>query len=97
MLAPRVLAAFRAYLRLVRTDAADIAEQLPEDPQVVSHLVAATAALTVADRQQLLAAPDTASRLRAELKLLHREVGLLGHVRAVPVAPSELPVKPGPN
>src|SRR3981189_230822 len=91
MLGPRVLAAFRAYLKLIRTDAADLAEQLPDDPQVLSHLVAATASLTIADRQQLLAPPGTASRLRAELTLLHREIGLLRQVRAVPVALSELP------
>jgi Lon protease-like protein len=97
MLGPRVLAAFRAYLKLIRTDATDLAEQLPDDPQVLSNLVAATASLTVADRQQLLATPDTANRLRTELTLLHREIGLLRQVRAVPVALSELPVKPGPN
>ena len=50
---------------------------------MLSHLVAATAALTVADRQRLLATPDTAGRLRAELRLLHREIGLLRQVRAV--------------
>jgi Lon protease-like protein len=96
-LAPRVLAAFHSYLRLARTDAEEIGEQLPENPLVLSHLVAATAALSLAERQQLLAAPDTAARLRAELRLLHREVSLLRHVRAVPVALSELPVRPGPN
>jgi Lon protease-like protein len=96
-LGPRVLAAFRIYLKLLRTDGDDIAEQLPDDPQVLSHLIAATAALTVADRQRLLATPDTAARLRAELSLLHREIGLLRQVRAVPVALGELPVKPGPN
>jgi uncharacterized protein len=96
-LGPRVLAAFRAYLRTVRTDGVDPTEQLPEDPRVLSHLVAATAGLTLADRQRLLAMPDTAARLRAELALLHREVALLRHVRAVPVALSELPVRPGPN
>jgi Lon protease-like protein len=96
-LGPRVLAAFRSYLRLVRVDAAEIAEQLPDDPQVLSHLIAATAALTVDDRQALLATPDTATRLRKELKLLHREVGLISQVRAVPVSVSELPVRPGPN
>ncbi len=97
LLGPRVPAAFRAYLRLIRTDAADLVEQLPEVPLVLSHLVAATASLTLADRQQLLATADTAARLRAELKLLQREVGLLRQVRAVPVALSELPAKPGPN
>ena len=96
-LAPGVLAAFRSYLRLVRTDGEDVGEQLPENPTVLSHLIAATAALTVADRQQLLAAPDAAARLRSELRLLHREATLLGYMRAVPVAVSELPVRPGPN
>jgi Lon protease-like protein len=97
LLGPRVLAAFRTYLGLIRTDAQAIAEQLPEDPLVISHLVAATASLTVADRQRLLAAPDTANRLRAELRLLHREIGLLRQVRSVPVPLSELPVTFGPN
>jgi len=96
-LGPRVLAAFRAYLRGLSSDPSAVAEQLPEDPLVLSHLVAATAMLTLDDRQRLLAVPDTAGRLRAELELLRREVALLRHVRAVPVALSELPVKPGPN
>jgi uncharacterized protein len=96
-LGPRVLSAFRTYLKLIRTDGSDVAEQLPEDPQVLSHLVAATAALTVADRQQLLATPDAAGRLRSELALLHREINLLRQVRAVPVTVADLPVKPGPN
>ena len=96
-LGPRVLSAFRTYLRAVNTGSGDVGEQLPDDPLVLSHLVAATAALTLADRQRLLAIPDTAARLRAELVLLHREVTLLRHVRAVPVALSELPVRPGSN
>jgi Lon protease-like protein len=96
-LGPRVLSTFREYLRLMRTDADEVSEQLPENPVVLSHLVAATAALSLADRQRLLATPDTANRLRAELSMLHREIGLLRQVRAVPVALSELPVKPGPN
>lgn len=96
-LAPRVLASLRTYLSLLRTDGAANADQLPEDPLVLSHLVAATAALSIDDRQRLLTMPDTASRLRAELALLHREVGLLRRVRAVPVAISDLPVHPGPN
>ena len=97
MLAPRVLAAFGRYLRLVRVNAADIPEQLPEDPHVLSHLVAATANLTIAERQSLLATEDTPTRLRKELVLLYREVGLLSQVRAVPVTVADLPVRPGPN
>lgn len=97
LLAPRVLAVFRQYLGLIRTDPEVISEQLPDDPTVLSHLVAATAALTVADRQRLLATPDTAERLRAELRLLSREATLLRQVRAVPVPLAELGVPPSPN
>jgi Lon protease-like protein len=91
-----VLAVFQNYLRLVRTGAS-ASEQLPDDPAVLANLVGATAALTLDDRQRLLAAPDTAARLRLALELLGREVALLGHVRAVPLAVSALPVVPGPN
>jgi Lon protease-like protein len=97
-LAPRALAIFRAYLALLHADGTtEVTEQLPEDATVLSHVIAATASLTIADRQALLAEPDTAARLRAELSLLHREVALLRQVRAVPVPLSELPVRPGPN
>lgn len=97
LLAPRVLAVFRQYLGLIRRDSDEIGEQLPDDPTVLSHLVAATAALTVEDRQRLLAAPDTARRLRAELRLLNRESTLLRQVRAVPVPLAELAVPASPN
>ncbi|MFK3982139.1 LON peptidase substrate-binding domain-containing protein [Micromonospora sp. NPDC050397] len=97
LLAPRVLAVFRQYLGLVRADPEEISEQLPDDPTVLSHLVAATAVLTVADRQRLLATPDTAGRLRAELRLLSREAALLRRVRAVPVPVAELGAPPSPN
>ncbi|MEV1330160.1 LON peptidase substrate-binding domain-containing protein [Micromonospora costi] len=97
LLAARVIAVFRQYLRLIRPDPDEISEQLPEDPTVLSHLVAATAALTVDDRQRLLAIDDTAGRLRAELRLLNREAALLRQVRAVPVPLSELASPPTPN
>lgn len=97
LLAPRVLATFRQYLALIRADPEELAEQLPDDPTVLSHLVAATAALTVADRQRLLATPDTAGRLRAELRLLSREGALLRQVRAVPVPLAEFAVPASPN
>ncbi|MEU4567277.1 LON peptidase substrate-binding domain-containing protein [Micromonospora sp. NPDC023956] len=97
LLAARVIAIFRRYLALIRPDPEAIAEQLPDDPTVLSHLVAATAALTVADRQRLLAIDDTAGRLRAELRLLNREAALLRQVRAVPVPLRELSSPPAPN
>ncbi|GIJ77754.1 hypothetical protein SAMN05443287_111150 [Micromonospora phaseoli] len=98
VLAARVIAVFRQYLGLIRAEAGQLTEQLPEDPTVLSHLVAATAALTVADRQRLLAIDDTAARLRAELHLLNREAALLRQVRAVPVPLAELATAPpAPN
>jgi len=93
-LAPRVLAVFRDYLAALRGGQED---QLPDDPMVLSHIVAASTALTVSDRQQLLAAPDVASRMRLEIKILHREAALLRHVRAVPMPPSELHKPPSLN
>jgi Lon protease-like protein len=96
LLAPRVLAAFQAYLALLRPDT-DSLEAVPDDPTVLSHLIAATAQLTVDERQQLLASPDTAARLRTELKLLNREVGLLAQIRAVPVPLSDLARPVSPN
>ena len=95
-LAPRALAAFRTYLDVLRPDS-EVIDAVPGDPTVLSHLIAATAQLTTDERQQLLAAPDTASRLRAELKLLNREAGLLARVRAVPVPLSDLARPASPN
>lgn len=96
LLAPRVLAAFRTYLDLLRPDT-EVLDQVPDDPTVLSHLIAATAQLTTDERHLLLAAPDTATRLRTELKLLNREAGLLARVRAVPVPLSDLARPASPN
>lgn len=98
LLAARVISVFRQYLGLIRAEDGQLTEQLPEDPTVLSHLVAATAALTLADRQRLLAIDSTAARLRAELHLLNREAALLRQVRAVPVPLAELASPPpAPN
>ncbi len=111
LLAPRVLAVFRQYLDLIRNAGSgepgsgtpglggpdEPGEQLPEDPTVLSHLVAAASAITLEDRQRLLAEPDTAARLRAELRLLARETALLRQLKAVPVPLSELAVPPSSN
>ncbi len=96
VLAERVLTVFQKYLALVQPGSPGL-EEIPEDPTVLSHLVAASAQLTVADRQALLAAADTPTRLRAELRLLSREAALLRQVRAVPVPLSELARPASPN
>ncbi len=95
-LAVRALAAFRTYLDLLRPDA-EALDTVPADPTVLSHLIAATAQLTTDERHLLLAAPDTVTRLRTELKLLNREAGLFARVRAVPVPLSDLARPASPN
>ena len=96
-LAARVLAAFQRYLTLVRSPESP-GEQLPGDPGVLSYLVAATTTLSLDDRQALLAAPDTVSRLRMELSLLGRETALLDELGAPPASLSDLAApEPSPN
>jgi len=58
--------------------------ELPDQPQVVSYLVAAAVVLDLPDRQMLLEEPTTAGRLRAELDLLRRERALIAAFGALP-------------
>jgi len=60
------------------------APDLPDSSLVLSYLVAATMLLDLDDRQALLAEPDGASRLRAELTALRRETRLLQVLTAAP-------------
>ncbi|MBO0868953.1 MAG: LON peptidase substrate-binding domain-containing protein [Micromonosporaceae bacterium] len=94
-LVPGLLELFQRYLRLLRPD--QVGEQVPDEAAILSHLIAATVALPLPERQALLAAPDIASRLRAERRLLHREVTLLHRVRALPVPLPEFAVASSPN
>ncbi|WP_432494232.1 LON peptidase substrate-binding domain-containing protein [Kineococcus auxinigenes] len=66
----------------------------PEDPGVLSYLVAAAAVLPLGERQRLLEAPDTRARLTEELALLKREIALVAALGTVPA--SEPPGEP-PN
>lgn len=58
--------------------------ELPEQPQVVSYLVAAAVVLDLPERQGLLEQPTTADRLRAELEILRRECALVKAFGALP-------------
>jgi Lon protease-like protein len=58
--------------------------ELPDDPLVLSYLVAATVVLDLGDRQALLAEPTGVSRLSAELSLLRREARLLRALGSAP-------------
>ena len=68
---------------------------LPDDPSVLSYLVASSAVLTLEDRQGLLEADTAAARLRTELRLLKRETTMLRRLRALPVPLGELQVTQG--
>ena len=78
--------AFAGYVDALAGAGAQLSgpEELPDDPLVLSHLVAASVSVDLADRQALLAEPDGRARLRAELSLLRRETVLLQVLRALP-------------
>lgn len=81
-----VRTAFLDYLAALADAQGDEVEQteLPDSSLVLGYLVAATVLLDLADRQALLAEPDGAARLRAELTVLRREGTLLRVLSAAP-------------
>ncbi|WP_439674751.1 LON peptidase substrate-binding domain-containing protein [Embleya sp. MST-111070] len=58
--------------------------ELPDDPVVLSYLVAAAVVLDPHDKQRLLEAEDATARLTAEVELLRREAALLDHLPSLP-------------
>ncbi|MFI9624247.1 LON peptidase substrate-binding domain-containing protein [Streptomyces sp. NPDC052042] len=86
-LAEGVLRAFRGYQkRLAGASRRSLTTgaELPDDPSVVSYLVAAAAVLDVPTKQRLLQAPDTATRLREELTMLRAETAVIRHLPSLP-------------
>ncbi len=86
-LAEGVLRAFRGYQkRLAGASRRSLTTgaELPDDPSVVSYLVAAAAVLDVPAKQRLLQAADTATRLREELKMLRAESAVIRHLPSLP-------------
>ncbi|MFW3168998.1 LON peptidase substrate-binding domain-containing protein [Geodermatophilus sp. CPCC 206100] len=65
-------------------EAGDLLSAVDGDPRALSYLVASAALLTTEDRQALLAESTTRRRLRAESRLLRRELTLLETIGAVP-------------
>ncbi|MER5939766.1 LON peptidase substrate-binding domain-containing protein [Streptomyces sp. NPDC001928] len=87
-LAEGVLRAFRQYQKRLagaRERSLSTTTELPDQPSVVSYLVAAAMMLDTPTKQRLLQSPDTASRLRDELKLLRTETSI---IRSLPSLPS---------
>ncbi|MEV7936932.1 MULTISPECIES: LON peptidase substrate-binding domain-containing protein [unclassified Kitasatospora] len=86
-LAAEVERAFRVYQKRLAgaREASTVGRQeLPDDPQVLSYLVAAASVFETPVKQQLLACPDTAQRLRTELDLLRRESSVLSWLPSLP-------------
>jgi Lon protease-like protein len=86
-LAEGVLRAFRNYQKRLagaRERSLSTGAELPDEPSVVSYLVAAAAVLDTPSKQRLLQAPDTATRLREELKLLRSETAVIRHLPSLP-------------
>ena len=89
-LAEGVLRAFRQYQkRLAGARERSLSTgdtELPDEPAVVSYLVAAAMMLDTSTKQRLLQAPDTASRLRDELKLLRSETAIIRNLPSLPAS-----------
>lgn len=64
---------------------------LPDDPDVLSYVLATAIEVGTGERQRLLEAPDTATRIRSEVELLQTEVPILRAMSAAPPAPSQSP------
>jgi Lon protease-like protein len=79
-LAGAVRAGFCGYRKRLGLDPVP----MPDDPTVLSYLIAAGVLLDLTDRQSLLEAQTTAERLGAELGLLRREAALIEAFSAVP-------------
>jgi Lon protease-like protein len=81
--------------RAVLTGDGDENQELPDDPGVLSYLVAAAMILDLSDKQALLAATDVSARLHAELDLLRRETRLLRELQMLPgVELTRAPISP---
>jgi hypothetical protein len=99
LLAQRAGALFEEYISAVASiGGAEVAAiELPDEPDVLSYLVASTALLTLEDKQSLLEQDGTRDRLRAEIRLLRRETVLVQELRVVPAPASEFGNTPGRN
>lgn len=81
-----VQAAFRGYLNALadRGGATISVPDLPDEPVLLSHLVAASMIIDLPVRQDLLAQPDAAHRLAVERSLLSRETAILKELGTTP-------------
>jgi Lon protease-like protein len=84
VLARNVAVLWNVYREALTGTSPDDPDQLPDDPAVLSYLVAAATILDLGDKQLLLEEPDTTGRLRREVALLRREVAMLRLLPSLP-------------
>ena len=86
LIVPAVRQAFRRYLDVLATTgpATIKVPDLPDEPVLLSYLIAAAMIIDLPARQDLLAAPDAVSRLTAERVTLARETALLSLLGSTP-------------
>jgi uncharacterized protein len=84
--AQAVQVAFRSYLgTLAAQGVAQVSvPDLPDEPVLLSYLVASSMIVDLSDRQVLLAEPDALRRLTAERALLSREIAILRSLSSTP-------------
>lgn len=80
----RVFRTYRKRLAGAQESTVSGERELPDDPNVLSYLVAAASVLDTQDKQRLLAAASASDRLRAELRLLRREAAVLAKLPSLP-------------
>ncbi|MBA2389975.1 MAG: LON peptidase substrate-binding domain-containing protein [Geodermatophilaceae bacterium] len=99
LLAARVGALFTGYANDVNRLQGGEADSfdLPDDPTVLSYLVASAALLSLEDRQDLLAESSTVRRLQMQARLLRRETTIVRRLHAVPVPLIEFSVPRSAN
>jgi uncharacterized protein len=87
LLVPPVQEAFMSYLAALADQREGVFEvpELPDEPILLSYLVAAAVVAEVPDKQRLLAEKDAARRLAAGRELLNREIRMM---RTLPTAPA---------
>jgi uncharacterized protein len=81
-LVERVSRAFRGYVARLRESSGDppLEIELPDEPELMSYLVAAALQVSIPERQTLLELDSARARLDACAKLLRREMVLLDHM-----------------
>jgi Lon protease-like protein len=80
--------AFRRYLEALAQRGAGRIEvpDLPDEPLLLSYLVAASMIVELSDKQTLLAEPDAVRRLTAERAMLAKETTMLRRLASTPAA-----------